>query len=230
MSDRSTESDQLVTRKRLLEAAGEVFAEKGFKAATVRDICCKAGANVAAVNYHFGDKEKLYVAVLQLAQVCARERYADGSSDMPGASAEHRLHTIVHTFLRRLLDEGRPAWQGKLMARELIDPTPALNTVVDQNIKREFEQLGRIVQELSGGRLDAHNVRRCTASIIGQCLFYRHAAPVIQRISPELKYDPAGIDYLADHVTQFSLAAIRHMRPVTPPDDMKQHKEEEVQS
>src|SRR3954453_12160787 len=97
----STETDQLLTRKRLLEAAGEVFADKGFKAATVRDICCRAGANVAAINYHFGDKERLYAEVLQLAQVCAQERCPEGFGEMPGASAEHRLHTIVHTFLRR---------------------------------------------------------------------------------------------------------------------------------
>ena len=218
----STETEQLVTRKRLLEAAGEVFAEKGFKAATVRDICCRAGANVASINYHFGDKERLYGEVLQLAQTCARERYPDGFGDMPGASAEHRLHTMVHSYLRRLLDEGRPAWQGKLMAREMIDPTPALNAVVDRQIRREFEVLEGVVRELGGGRLDAANVRRCTASIIGQCLFYRHAAPVIQRISPDLKYDAAGIDYLADHVTQFSLAAIKHMRPTQYPTDQKE--------
>jgi hypothetical protein len=86
-----------------------------------------------------------------------------------------------------------------------------------------------VVRELSSDRLDAANVRRCTASIIGQCLFYRHAAPVIQRISPDLKYDPAGIDYLADHVTQFSMAAIQHMRQVAPP-EATPTQQKEVQS
>ena len=59
------------TRQRLLEAAGEIFAEQGFRQTTVRDICARAGANVAAVNYHFGDKEKLYSEVLRFAHGCA---------------------------------------------------------------------------------------------------------------------------------------------------------------
>jgi AcrR family transcriptional regulator len=209
----SHEQDHALTRKRLLEAAGEVFAEKGFRCATVRDICQRAGANVAAVNYHFGDKEKLYAEVLHLAHACAQERYPEGFEAMPGATPEQRLRALIGSFLRRLLDEGRPAWQGKLMAREMTDPTPALNVVVDRLIRHDFERVVEVVRQIAGEQHDANSLRRCAASIIGQCLFYRHAAPVVQRITPELKYDPPGIEYLADHITQFSLAALKHMRP-----------------
>ena len=55
------------TRERLLKAAAQLFADRGFKKVTVRDICRAARANVAAVNYHFGDKSGLYREVLQLA-------------------------------------------------------------------------------------------------------------------------------------------------------------------
>ena len=63
------------TRRQLLEAAGAVFAEVGFRNATVREICRHAGANIAAVNYHFGDKETLYAEVLRYAQGRALEKY-----------------------------------------------------------------------------------------------------------------------------------------------------------
>ena len=55
------------TRRRILDQAAALFAERGFEKVTVREICRAARANVAAVNYHFGDKRSLYVAVVKMA-------------------------------------------------------------------------------------------------------------------------------------------------------------------
>src|SRR3712207_5289373 len=110
MTDGTTQDP---TRQRLLEAAGEVFAEAGFRAATVREICTRAGANVAAVNYHFGDKERLYTEVLKYAHRCAIVKYPPGMGLAPEAPAEQRLRGFVMSFLSRMLDDGRPAWHAK---------------------------------------------------------------------------------------------------------------------
>src|SRR5437899_11659300 len=102
------------TRQRLLEAAGEVFAERGFRDATIREICERAKANIAAVHYHFGDKEELYAAVFTYARSCAVAQFDEQVT--PGIPAEERLRVFVRAVLTRFFDEGRPAWLGQLVA------------------------------------------------------------------------------------------------------------------
>ncbi len=88
------------TRQRLLETAGQVFAEQGFRAATVRDICRRAGANIASVNYHFGDKERLYSEVLLFASLCASEKYNPLKVIDPKITGERSgLEGYIHHFL-----------------------------------------------------------------------------------------------------------------------------------
>src|SRR5215510_14744096 len=122
------------TRQRLLEAAGEVFAARGFRAATVREICQRARANLAAVNYNFGDKERLYAAVLQYTFHCAEPSPLDLGLGVE-ATVEERLQAFTRSPLLSLLAEGRPAWHRKLVTREMGEPTRALDTVVDQIIR-----------------------------------------------------------------------------------------------
>ncbi len=118
------------TRGRLLEAAGQTFAEHGFRAATVREICRRARANVAAVNYHFRGKEGLYEAVLRHWAGIALQKYPPSLGLRDGAPAEERLHAFIRAFLFRLTDKGRPAWHGRLVAREMVEPTGALDRLV----------------------------------------------------------------------------------------------------
>jgi AcrR family transcriptional regulator len=194
------------TRTRLLEAAGEVFAEAGFRAATVRDICSRAGANVAAVNYYFGDKERLYAEVLGFAHECARERFpiADDTSQTP----QKRLAHLIRSFMVRLLDSGRPAWEGKLMAREMIEPTGALDRIVQEGMKPQYKALTDIVRLLLGKTADDITVRDAVFSVVGQCVFYRHGRAIIERLAPPCASGPRDVERIAEHITRFSLAAI----------------------
>jgi TetR/AcrR family transcriptional regulator, regulator of cefoperazone and chloramphenicol sensitivity len=203
----------LETRQRVLEAAGEIFAEQGFHKATVRDICQRAGANIAAVNYHFGDKEGLYTAVLRYAHQCATEKYSPemGFASTSDAPAEQRLQLFVSSFLRHIFDEGQPAWHGKLVAREMMEPTQALDVLVKEEIRPRAALLESIVREVLGRRASPERVRLCALSIIGQCIFYHHARPVIMRLDPRQQFSPHDIERVADHVTRFSLAALKQL-------------------
>lgn len=201
------------TRRRLLEAAVEVFAEEGFRGATLQEIARRADANVASTAYHFGNKEGLYAAVFEYAEqrMAQLRQPQDDAADDASLPAEERLRRHVSAFLTRLLDPRRPAWFTRLLAREMIEPTPALDRLVRRRMRANHEQLAAILRELLGAEASAGDVRLCTLSVVAQCTFYRHSAPVVARLYPELA--PAReIERIADHITRFSLAAVRGLR------------------
>ena len=203
------------TRTQLLEAGGEVFAETGFRDATVREICRRAGANVAAVNYHFGDKEGLYSEVLRYAHIKAFEAHPLVPGAGPDTPPEKKLRAFVHSFLMRVFDKGSSSWHGKLMAREMIEPTAAMDALVEERIRPMAAVLWQIVAEILDRPVGDEQVRQCAFSIVSQCVFYHHCRPVIIRLNPrQLPMDGAGIERLAEHITQFSLAAMKHLPAV----------------
>jgi AcrR family transcriptional regulator len=201
------------TRARLLEAAGEVFAERGFRAATIREICERAKANVAAAHYHFGDKEELYLAVLKSGADEALEKYPPTVGLTGSESAEKKLAVFIRSLLLRISDKGRPAWHGKLMAREMAEPTAALDALLNDFYRPLVDRLQDIIRELTGRATNDDVVLRCARSILGQCLYYYHSRAVIQRVTPLQRFELADIELLAKHITKFSLAGLQEFRP-----------------
>ena len=199
----------LQMRRGLLEAAGEVFAEKGFAKATVRAICDRAGVNVAAINYYFRDKEGLYREAIKHWSEISRQKYPPDLGLGAQPTAEERLRAFIRSFLFRMLDKSRPGWHGKLLAREMVEPTGTLDELVESAYRPMNERLRGIVRELGRGRLNPREVQLCARSILGQCVYYRLARPVIVRLDPGETFEAADVERLAAHVTRFSLAAIR---------------------
>lgn len=204
-------------RERILLAAGREFAERGYEAATVRDICTAAGVNVAAVNYYFGDKRRLYIESVKHAHE-ERFRRVPQPEWAPGTPADRRLRDFVGSMLDRMLGEGQPPWQVRLMMRELLQPTEACRELVEDSIRPHFGILLGILDELVGGALPASELRRVGLSIIGQCFLYRAAGDVVAMLVPAGELDafhtPRAI---ADHVTRFTLAALGAVKPLVRP-------------
>lgn len=196
------------TRDRLLDAAGEVFAERGYRRATVREICRRANVNIASVNYYFKGKEDLYADVLEFAYRQALRKYPESGVPALSGTPEIRLFRFIRSFLLRILDEGSPAWFGKLMAREIVEPTGALDGIIEKAILPIHRSLGALVREVLGGRCDDALVRRHVFSILGQCLFYRHARHVIARLYPNVRFDAGEIERTADHIVSVTLSAM----------------------
>lgn len=203
MRDRDRE-----TRNRLLLAAARLFAERGFGKVTVRDICRKARANVAAVNYHFGGKLGLYHEVLQAAIRTMQSTTDAARRAGENQPADGQLRAYVHVFLQRVAGSGRDAWIHQLMMREMSDPTPALDLVVDQVIRPRMAYLCGIIAELLCCPIEDERVARCALSVHTQCLALM-ANPVAARMSPAFRATAHTLDTMADHITRFSLAGIR---------------------
>ena len=207
------------TRERLLDAAGEVFAEHGFHHATVRDICKRAGANVAAINYHFRDKESLYQEVVREAHTHAVRKYPPGFGLGPEPTPEQRLRAFVRAMFLRIFDEGRPAWQAKIMAREMFEPTAALGRIVEDGIRPQYQALLEILTALlpPAAARDTQALRLAANSVVGQVLHYHHTRAVTTLLFAGKSYGQADIERLADHVARFSLAGIGGLASHTAP-------------
>ena len=196
------------TRERITTAAGEIFAERGFDGTTVRDICQRAGANVAAVNYYFGDKQRLYVEA-----VCQAHRWRMEQFPLPpwndDTSPETKLADFIATFVRRVRSGPGATWHSKLMMREMANPTEACAELVQSSIRPQFEILLQILRELTSAEAPQEELRLTAFSIVGQCLFYHFADPVIRNLLTADEYVSLDVDQLSKHITDFSLAAIK---------------------
>jgi AcrR family transcriptional regulator len=207
MAEVETRTASEQTRARLLEAAREVFSEHSFQGATVREICRRAEANVAAVNYHFGSKEGLLAEALNFSQLAALQKANVKADECPKV----RLRLFLRDFMLMLLDEKNASAQCRIMARELADPTPALDQIVSEAIAPLHKFLSKLLREIVGDHVSETELRRCVYSILGQCQFYRHSHPVLQRMNPKLRYDHKEIEAIAEHIAEFSLAGIKHL-------------------
>lgn len=200
-------------RHRLIDMAGQKFAEKGFDATNVREITEAAGMNVASVNYHFGSKEELYVeAVRHAARMC--EQITPTPTWPEGVPAEERLRDFIRSFLTRLLREDIPVWHRLLIMREVAEPRPgACEEFVRGFVRPTFEVLQGILRELTPRGTAEDSLRLVGASIVGQCLHYHHARHVMRLLLGEEEYRRNDVERLTDHVWAFSLAAVRGMFP-----------------
>ena len=191
------------TKARLIEAAGEEFAAKGFEGATIRSISVRAGTNIAAVNYHFGDKERLYEAALLEAHECSKAKVDPEALLLP---PEARLREFVRQMLASVLERGRHGtWHDALMLRELIQPSTACDTVVRESIRPKFEFLMAALRELFPGA-DDRKIHALAFSTVGQCLHYKVARPISVRLVGEEAYEALDVEYLTDHITSVILA------------------------
>ena len=197
----------LETRERLIKTAAALFADRGFKKVTVREICRVSRANVAAVNYHFGDKAGLYREVVKGAIQAMRETNELTQRAGEGESAEDQIRVFVKIFVERLTGTGPNAWIHKLMAREMEEPSEALDLVMRQVVQPRIEYLSSVASVIMGLPANDPRVMRAIASLQGQCLLFSRPVPApMAKIWGTIVND---IDGTVEHIAEFSLAGMK---------------------
>lgn len=204
-------STRLKTRQRLLISASRIFAEKGYQDATIAEICEQAETNIASVNYHFGDKEKLYLQAWRYAfQQDLEAHPSDGGVD-PTTSAEERLRGRIKSLIARIADPN--SYFFAIIHKEMAQQTSLLPKIMEQEINPERKILKALIRELLGPKATEKQIQFCHASIIGQCFHLLNIKHIqLDANTQQEILNLKDADAYAEHVVNFTLAGIQAIR------------------
>ncbi len=197
------------TRQRLLEVAGQLFAEKGFDRVTSKEICRRAKANIAAVNYHFGGIDGLHAAVLQMAhgQIFSLQAVADVMSE--SADPQAKLRALM-TMMVQAMTQPQTAWAVRVMTREMASPSPALDVLRESEIVPKARLIRHLIAELMGVPADDSRVPRACISVMGPCfMLLTGDRRVMQSAMPDLNLTPKHATELVEHLVRFAVAGLK---------------------
>lgn len=193
------------TRLKLIAAATPVFIEQGFRAARVQQIAESAGVRLSAINYHFGGKEGLYLAVLRHhgEQAIAQQPLFSDSQQ----TLQEQFRFMIHSLLLRMLDEQQGCQIAPLILREMVSPSTALDDVYQRFQQPQLQQILSLLQKILP-QADQPTLLRCALSLFGQCIIYVLARPLIVRVHPQLLLQPDALNDIESHIVRFSWAGL----------------------
>jgi TetR/AcrR family transcriptional regulator, regulator of cefoperazone and chloramphenicol sensitivity len=197
------------TRGRLLKAAAEIFAVKGYRDATIADICARAEANTAAVNYHFRDKESLYREAWRQSLMESLKAYPPDGEVGDNAPPEERLRGQIKALLNRITDENNKEFP--IVQRELANPTGLLEDVMRDEIEPMKVRMHSVIRELLGPDATETQVQSCEISIFSQCVNPAVTHKRHDKNTDKYNKPPSINDIKAyiEHVITFSLGGIK---------------------
>jgi TetR/AcrR family transcriptional regulator, regulator of cefoperazone and chloramphenicol sensitivity len=198
------------TRQRLLEAASKLFAEKGFGGATVAAICRKAQANIASVNYHFGNKGNLYREAWRHARASTMAAFPSDGGVGAEAAPQQRLRGRMRAILQRALDG--EALEVRIMNHEMARPTGLLRQVVQDTIGPLRQATREILTELLGPRADELTIQSCMLLVIGPCMQVARRQQMRKYEGVDSALSADTLEAMLDRFVVFALAGIEEIR------------------
>jgi len=199
------------TRERLLDQAERLFAMKGFEAVSVREITKAAGSNLAAVNYHFGNKMNLYIQVFRERWVQRTRRirrsFSRRLADQSAPCIKEVIYSMARAFLDGPLNDEERRYHVMLMQRELAQPTDALKMVVEEVMRPNQQDLTELIRPRLPAGVDEERLRLCILSILGMTIYFTFARPTVSMILNR-DYDEGFKTVLIEHIASFALNGI----------------------
>ncbi len=201
------------TKDILLETAGELFANAGLEGVSIRKIAQKAGANIAAIHYHFGSKDNLYLEVVRHVMhrvrcTLAGQYLADRAAwqDKPSSRAKV-ICALVEERMVQFFPDPHPGWYGRLFMRMLLNPTPALGKLAEEIILPDFEQLTEVFRLCKPG-MSLAEARCWTDTLLGQLGHYVFSAQFVQYMPNQNRQDADFQNMISRHLSRLLLKGL----------------------
>lgn len=194
------------TKENLLTAAVDAFAAKGFEDTTVAEICEKAGANVASINYHFGSKENLLREVIHRAFDLAESQHPISGDLAPGATAGDRLRAFMTAMIRRCFDPGPAGRFDRIMSHEMKRESDRHSMIITECRQLHGQILDGILTELLGTR-SRPVIDQARIAVMGLC-FFPNVIPSLRDVLFPDSSTPAALRRYIDRQVTFALAGL----------------------
>ncbi|MBW2216709.1 MAG: CerR family C-terminal domain-containing protein [Deltaproteobacteria bacterium] len=197
-----------VTKDRILNEAEILFAHKGFHGVTVREITETAKCNLAAVNYHFGNKWNLYLAVFRFRWLPRakrlRETVINVLDEHENPTRTDVVKALAQAFLEGPITDEERKQHALLIFRELAEPTEAFELVANEALRPLFRTLTERMRLLVPEDMDEKRLRLNIFSIFAMVIHFNFARAAVTHITGQ-EYDRDFKSLLVEHITNFSL-------------------------
>ena len=201
---------------RIIEAAGPIFAQKGFAGTTVREICSAAKVNQAAINYYFGSKENLYIEVFTSTYSTFSPWYEQMDSAVldNGIPFETRFRQLMEKRTKEIFSREWSRWKVQLIFREIHDPTPSCGEKLKEYIIRDYKTIYQYLNEYFDPETLEPIRWKFIFSLFGSLFFYKNSGWVLSELlNDKMREDHFRPEQIAEFATtEFLIASAPYRR------------------
>lgn len=206
-----TSKDSELTCHKIIEAAGQLFAEKGFKAVTVREIASAADTHLSALNYHFKNKEALYVEVVEDACRNVATSKEDRQALLKQPSTE-ALFAYVHSSMQQYVTQGNQNWRVALVSRNTVVPEARSNDIIQRYFHSELHFLSKIIALLIDKPEEHPQTYFSALSLFGLMDAFGFYGVHTKGVSPAIVSNMQDSNWLAEHIVSLFISGATSLK------------------